>query len=107
MEVIEGKEFHVMTEETANELAKAFEEVGNAINGFGKSIVNTTTTIFNRIKSSIEKDVEHYTKKVETSCFITRWWYKRKLQKAKCRLVYINEVINEYNANRRSDKSPA
>lgn len=107
MKTIEEKEFHVMTEETANELAKTFEEVGNAISWFGNSLVNMTPTILNRIKSGIEKDVEYYTKKVETSCFITRWWYKRKLQKAKCRLVYINEIINEYNANRRSNQSPA
>lgn len=88
-------------------IAKAFEEVGNAISGFGKSIVNMTPTILNRIKYGIEKDVEHYTKKVETSCFITRWWYKRKLQKAKCRLVYINDIIKKHYADRRSNQSPA
>lgn len=107
MEGINRKEFHVMTEETANELAKAFEETGNSINEFGKSIVNTTTTILSNIKSGIEKDVEHYTQKVETSCFITRWWYKRKLQKEKDRLEAINNIIKQYNANRRSNQSPA
>ncbi len=103
MEVIEGKEFHVMTEETANELAKDLRESKANIQGISEEVRKVTPIILNKIKSDIEEYVEHYTEKVETSCFITRWWYKRKLQKAKCRLVYINEVINKYNANRRSD----
>lgn len=107
MEVIEGKNFHVMTEETANELSKAFEETNKSINDFCKALGNTAITILNNIKSDIEKDVEHNAQKVESACFITRWWYKRKLQKSKDKLDGINYIIERYNANRRSDKSPA
>lgn len=107
MEGINRKEFYVMTEETANELANGFVGFHDAINEFCESVEYMSITIINCIKSDTEKDVEHYTKKVRTSCFITRWWYKRKLQKAKCGLVYINELINEYNANRRINQSPA
>lgn len=102
MEVIEGKEFHVMTEETANELAKALKEACNSIKKFDEEIGKATDIILKKVKSDIEKDVEHYTQKVETSCFITRWWYKLKLQKAEDELKDINDTIKEHNANRRS-----
>lgn len=107
MEVIEGKEFHVMTEETANELAKALRESKANIQGISEEVRKVTPIILNKIKSDIEEYVEHYTQKAETSCFITRWWYKLKLQQAKCGLEAINDIIKKYYANRRSDKSPA
>lgn len=99
--------FVPITEETANALAKAFKEARNSIKKFGEEIGKTTDIILKKVKSDIEKDVEHYTQKAETSCFIIRWWYKRKLQKAEDNLEAINDIIKEYYANRGGDKSPA
>ena len=106
MEVIEGKEFHVMTEETANGLAKAFENFISACEEFPKTYSNVFDLHFQNLKLKHEFGVRYYTQKLETSCFLTRWWYKRKLQKEKDRLEAINDIIKRYNANR-SDKSPA
>lgn len=97
MEVIEGKEFHVMTEETANELAKAFEDFIPACEEFHKTYSNILDLHFQNLKLKHEFGVLYYTQKVETSCFITRWWYKRKLQKEKDRLEAINDIIKKYN----------
>lgn len=79
MEIIEGKEFHVMTEETANALAKVYKELGSAFKEFNKTYCNALDLFFQNLKSRHEFGVLYYTKKVRTSCFITRWWYKRKL----------------------------
>lgn len=102
MEVIEGKEFHVMTEETANELVKSFKELSGTVCFYSEEINSYTRSLLEYSKKISEKEVEYYNQKLETSCFITRWWYKRKLQKAKDELDAINITIKEHNANRRS-----
>lgn len=108
MEVIEGKEFHFITEETAKELTKKIDEMSKSIACFSANeICSYVRRILEISKEISEKKVKFYTQKVETSCFIIRWWYKRKLQKAKDELKDINDTIKEHNANRRSNQSPA
>lgn len=107
MEEIEGEEFYLMTEEMANELVNNFKKLSETVCFHYEEINSYTRIILEYSKKISEKEVEFYNQKLETSCFITRWWYKRKLQKAKDGLDAINLTIKEHNANRRSNQSPA
>lgn len=107
MGLSDEQEFQYITKETANEFVKAFEALGEAINDSDKTYNHVLDLHFQNLKSKHESGVLYYTQKVETSCFITRWWYKRKLQKEKDRLEAINVIIKEYYESRGSDKSPA
>lgn len=76
------QEIEMMTEETANEMIKAFEDMNRASMEFSSLFPTMMHNYAANLVLVASKKQLYYTERYVKAWPVTRWWWKRKLDKA-------------------------
>lgn len=91
METIKG-----VTEETAQELIKVFEEYNESCKDFEKAFEGTVKVYINNCELAAAGKVIAYAEKYANATFLTKWYWLRKLRKVNEALLGLCQFDEEY-----------
>ena len=78
---MDNKDFNTISEDTAQGLLDAFKGIDDALKDFEDTWQRNYGVLVNEIKLKYSEKLMFYTNKYAQSTFLTRWYWKRKMEK--------------------------
>lgn len=86
-----NENMQTMTENTANDFIKALEDMNQAAEEYADTMRKVMPDIADQIVLEVWKKNLYYTERYFSAWPITRWWWKRKMEKSKIALMNANQ----------------
>lgn len=89
------QEFEIMSEETANGLIEAFEELNKTNEEFEKTLKNVIPQMEKEIRLKVAERFVYYIDKYSHASFLTRWYWLRKAKRFIHGVNDINDIFED------------
>lgn len=78
---MDNKDFDTISEDTAQGLLDAFQKMNESLDEFGNVWLRNYGVLVDEIKLKCAEKLMFYTDKYAQATFLTRWYWKRKMEK--------------------------
>lgn len=93
---MEDNEIKGISEDTANELITAFEDLSKSLDDTMCSMSKAVKTVMSDCIMVATEKTYHYAEKYCNATFITKWYWKRKMKNSTRALKEIAEIYQDY-----------
>lgn len=88
-----------ITENVAEDLLNAFQKVNESLDEFMKTQNKVLENAYKEMALKVCERTLHYAEKYTNATFLTRWYWKRKLNKLAQATIEINDMFTEFKGN--------